>query len=153
MNLEQYSAIAEIIGVLAVILTLIYLSIQIRANTAAVKRESKHTALELANCFAVTLGSSGECSAVFGKGLSEFDTLQDHEKIQFYNLFSMLISMADAVYTDYQLGITTRDEFVRNFKTQAMFLKTPGGTAYWDAFGAHNKGLEKYINEHIFSDA
>ena len=92
MMLEQYAAVAEIAGFLAVIVTLAYLSIQIRANTIAMKSGARKTAVELANSFASILGSSRECSSIFSRGLSEFDRLEDDEKVQFLNLFAMLIA-------------------------------------------------------------
>jgi hypothetical protein len=87
MVLEQYAAVAEIAGVLAIIVTLVYLSKEIRANTTAMKSNARQTALEMGFSFASILGSSRECSSVFSRGLSEFDKLEDDEKVQFFNLF------------------------------------------------------------------
>jgi hypothetical protein len=152
MMLEQYAAVAEIAGFLAVIVTLAYLSIQIRANTIAMKSGARKTAVGLANSFASILGSSRECSSIFSRGLSEFDRLEDDEKVQFLNLFAMLIAQADAAHLNYELGIASLEDFDVSIKTQKRFLKTPGGTAYWKIYGAHRKGFESYINENVFGN-
>ena len=46
MALEQYAYIAEIVGVIVIAVTLIYLAIQTKQNTAAVRASVRHAVLE-----------------------------------------------------------------------------------------------------------
>lgn len=46
MTLEQYAAIAEIIGVVSVLVTLVFLTLQVRQNTRALKATTIQAALQ-----------------------------------------------------------------------------------------------------------
>ena len=45
MTLEQYAYLAEIIGVIAIVVTLIYLAVQTKQNTAAVQSSVRQAML------------------------------------------------------------------------------------------------------------
>ena len=63
-----------------------------------------------------------------------------------------MLGSSDIAHLNYELGTISLEDFEASIKTQKMFLKTPGGTAYWKAHGAHRKAFESYVNEKIFGN-
>ena len=80
MNWEAISAIGEIVGALAVVITLVYLAIQIREQN----RESRAAAIDslsqLWGGLMSDLSASETLSDIYLRGLADFDGLSPSEK-------------------------------------------------------------------------
>ena len=55
MTIQDWGSIGELIAAVATVLTLIYLALQIRANTAAVKAESRRREVDTAAPYATSI--------------------------------------------------------------------------------------------------
>ena len=131
MNWEALGAIAELVGAIAVLATLAYLSIQIRANTSALRAEARRSNAGQNASFAAILGSSKEAASVFRRGLIDPDALDPDEKTQFTGLFAMLTLAAYNAFTEYELGIIDDDWLESSIASMLQMLGTPGGDDYW----------------------
>ena len=152
MTLEQYAAIAEIIGGLAVLLTLIYLVIEIRKSNRLSRAESRRSTMGHSANMAMVIGQSREASEVFYRGLIEHENLSPSEEIQFGFLFSILSGHADLAYTDWALGLSDDDSFKTSIRAFVSLLKTPGGRAYWCRYGPNNSTpFYNYIIDHAYA--
>ena len=66
--LQQYAYIAEMVGVIAIVVTLIYLAIQTKQNTEAVQATTRHTVI--ANDLMVIQAMLDHPDAIFCSGES-----------------------------------------------------------------------------------
>ncbi|GAF93200.1 unnamed protein product, partial [marine sediment metagenome] len=71
MNWDAIGAVGEIVGALAVVITLIFLTIQIRQSTAAVRHSTSRGIQEDANAWRFKIIESEEVSELFRKGLTD----------------------------------------------------------------------------------
>jgi hypothetical protein len=69
VNWEAIGAIGEIIGALAVLITLVYLSIQVRDNTKTVKSEDLHRVTYSFNALNLLVASDEDLANVWFKGV------------------------------------------------------------------------------------
>ena len=83
MNLQSLAHIGEIIGTVVVILSLVYLAVQVRQNTEAQRTENYARALERLAAFQSMLSTGSEISTIFSKGLADSSSLSTQEKIRF----------------------------------------------------------------------
>lgn len=88
MNWEAIGAIGELGGAVAVVVTLFYLTAQIRQSTKATRASSRQALIDTFYDHAWELGKDAELNRIIGVDLSDFDLLSDEEKSRFNNLLS-----------------------------------------------------------------
>jgi hypothetical protein len=83
MNWDAIGAIGEIIGALAVFLTLIYLSMQIRQNTRAVQASAVDSAINQVNHIRDAVFTDPEVTSMFRRGNEDPESLSEEDKIRY----------------------------------------------------------------------
>ena len=83
MSLEQLGVIAEIIGAIAIIATLVYLSRQIKDSARASRSAAVTDATTGMQAFYLELGSNPETSRLFLDGLTKPESLSQEAQFQY----------------------------------------------------------------------
>lgn len=108
MNWDSISAIGEVVGALGVILSLIYLARQIRAQN----RESRTAAIhELNEAFrnAITSFQNPDLAEVFSRGKDDFESLPETERLQFISMVQGILRVwEDAYYQSQERRLNDR---------------------------------------------
>ncbi|MBW2423751.1 MAG: hypothetical protein JRG86_05855 [Deltaproteobacteria bacterium] len=86
MNWDAIGAIAESIGAAAVVASLVYLSLQIRASTRASAVESKLQTTRLLTDVLDSVVEAPELNDLYQRGLANLDSLSKDEYLQFSNI-------------------------------------------------------------------
>ena len=150
MNWEAIGAIAEALGAAGVVVTLVYLASQIRANTAAVRAESRRTSVSQSVPTAAIIGSTKEAVSVFHRGILDPEALDADEQIQFGFLLSTIMAPAGNSFEPYELGIIDLASFEATSHQALALLKTPGGRHFWKRFAAtHPPGFRAYVDREL----
>ena len=135
MNWEAISAIAESIGVIAVLITLIYLAIQVRQNTE-MSRQSilrNQTDRYLNNCYFMA-GNSGIMD-IFMRSMADPDSVTREE---WWRFGSYLYGMFKDYEEMYYFNTSGRQEDYRWESSQRdlrFYLSRPGGRKWWRSQG------------------
>ena len=122
MNWDAVGAIGEVVGAFAVVMTLIYLSVQTRQNTKAVRHASARGVQEDANAWRFRIVESPEVSELFRKGLRDPESLEANDKYR----FRMFL---DALVFHWQHAVESGEPVPA--KNITRVLSQPGGTWYW----------------------
>ena len=85
MNWEALSAIAEAVGTLAVLISLIYLAIQIREQNKESQIAASSALSKGFTDFAGDMAGNSELAAIIVKGNASLDSLNEVEKLQFFS--------------------------------------------------------------------
>ena len=104
MNWEAAGAIAEIIGTFGVVISLIYLGLQIRGQTVEARLAS---GVEMANQMSQVysdMSSSRDVAELWLSGLRDFNALDDPQKVQFSALLSRFMRMMEAMFNQHRQG-------------------------------------------------
>ena len=83
MNWEAISAIGQLIGAIAVLITLIYLAVQMKQNTAAVATSTYESTMTGFNDINVVVASNPEIASIINRGCMNSDKLSETETVQF----------------------------------------------------------------------
>lgn len=83
MSLEQLGIVAQIVGAIAIIITLIYLSIQVKDSARASRAAAVTDATTAMQAFYQELGSNPATSKLFLDGLTKPDTLSQESQYQY----------------------------------------------------------------------
>ena len=83
MQLERLALIAEIIGAVAIVITLLYLSIQIKDSAKASRSAAVTDATTAMQAFYQELGSNSATSKLYLKAMRNPDALSDEDQFQY----------------------------------------------------------------------
>jgi hypothetical protein len=122
LNWEAVGALGEIVGAFAVVLTLVYLSMQTRQNTFAVRHATTRGVTEDANSWRYKIIESPEVAELFRTGLQTPDSLDSNDKYRFRLLL-------DALFAHWQHAFES-GEPIANVNIPRI-LSRPGGAWYW----------------------
>jgi hypothetical protein len=134
MTLSDLGDLGDFLGGIGVIVTLIYLAIQIRRNTYAVRSASLDSAYAAHMEFQRTVWSDSELNKLWFDGLLEKRELSDTERERF--LF-MLISCArlwEGAYFKVNEGSLESKAWVGLNEELAGVFAFPGVQPYWTGF-------------------
>jgi hypothetical protein len=134
MNWDAIGAIGEVLGAIAVFATLIYLAVQIRQNTLAIKGQSIATA---------TLISQGELQAfmntstgdAYHKSLESPESLTTHEITLLDAFNTMFVAGRENDFMQFQLGTMDERIWFRIKGGITAVLGTPWGKHWWNTVG------------------
>ncbi len=145
MNWEAIGAIGEIVGALAVVISLLYLATQIRTQNREARTASAHEILE-AFRGALALLKDRESADIFLRGTSDYDALDDVEKMQYIAIAQNFLRVWEEAYYQY------REQRLQEHVWSAMdayfsqFIGTNGAKRVWELRGF---GFSESFREHI----
>lgn len=136
MNWDAVGAVGEIVGAVAVVLTLIYLALQVRQSANATQAFSIQTASSLDQEFLLALGTSKETAVLWASYLSAPEKLSDEERLQGAYLMASFIRRLENVYIQHRLGALSKEGWqsrqrmfngIANSAGYAAYLSSPPG--------------------------
>lgn len=136
MNWTAVGTIADIAGAVAVLVSVIYLSIQIRQNTVAVKSASASSYSEASSRPSIVLAENGELNEIFWSlllGEKEFTVAQTR---RVYAVFSLYLHAVEQSYDLYLAGSLAEDKWQGRHRQLRWFANLPGFAPYWEDYGA-----------------
>ena len=133
MSIQDWGAIGEIIGALAVVASLIYLAVQIRQNTRQISLSLESSKLaafeqnvESGNRAREALISDPAVAELFLKGLADYRNLPPTDRFRCNMLFRNLLSAIQGGYVRQLTVGGDPDHFEGTKKTLDTLLDNPG---------------------------
>lgn len=126
MNWEAIGAIGEIVGALAVVVTLVYMVIQIRQNTAAVATATYESTMTGFNDINVVVASDPELASLLDRGTQNPDELSAQEVTQFNFLLRCYANQWWKLLKLHERGSLSEDDWSVFAREAAQFLDQPG---------------------------
>ncbi|MEJ2503508.1 MAG: hypothetical protein P8177_09405 [Gemmatimonadota bacterium] len=132
MNWEAIGAVAEAGGAVAVVLSLLYLSVQIRQNTRAVRGSTAHAVTERQQ---VELHWSHEIASIFAKAIETPDQLNSAEAWSLSEWLTAAIVMRQNEFRQYRLGLLDEDSWKQAENVILMVLSLTWARNWWYVLG------------------
>jgi hypothetical protein len=137
VNWDAIGAIGDLVGGMAVVLSLIYVGYQIRQSSRQIELSSRNieasTYLETGNSFSrwQTLIAADELLAdLYLRGLAA-EELSQTEALRFSFLLDTLLIAYENNYHQFQIGAVQRDSLEVNGENLKRILGSPGGSRWW----------------------
>ena len=132
LRLEKIAAIAEIVSSIAIVVTLIYLSIQIQQTNSALLANSRQEIMTAEMGFISTIISNPEVGTNARKPFSE---LSEAESGQIGNVIAGFLRTREYAWTQYKNGIMDRATMDSYMATFVRWIKMGEvETYYWKLF-------------------
>ena len=131
MSLEQLGLIANIVGAIAIVITLVYLAIQVKDNSRSSRSASVTDATTAMQAFYQELGSNPETCKLFLQAVTNPDALSELEKFQYVMLMHSCFLGFQRSFILAREG--TLDVALRDSIGTAMqaINRSPGMHLYW----------------------
>lgn len=131
MNLETMSQLGEFVGGFGVILSLVYLAIQIRSNTNSQRADMTARILDRMAAQQHTYAFDAEASKFFTRAITDPTGLTIDERNQFAWLMTEFLSAMEFLMQQYKAGNVEEQTWLRWSKTIDWWLSFPGIQAFW----------------------
>jgi hypothetical protein len=149
MSVLELAALAEIVGALAVLVTLIFLTVQMRQNTKALTAATFQEISTSMGHTAEVIAAHPDLAELFIKGAADSSELTQAERLRFRFGLLMTFRRFEAVYMQRMFGAVNLDLTQGFERSAASAIKSPGGLEWWaitkpgfsTEFVAHVDGL------------
>jgi hypothetical protein len=138
MTIQDLGSIGELVGGIAVVVSLIYLGIQIRHNTRGLEQNADLMRLSFEESirreaieFRSTIAQQASLSSIWRRGLGAEPDLDAAERVQFELLMANVVAILRAQFDAERRGLTSSQRGVY-FKAVAAM---PGFRRWWDRRG------------------
>ena len=131
MNWDAIGAVAELLGAIGVIASLIYLGVQLRRSTRATQAGSYQQfddSLQATLMEGVTVPA---LDRVARSGMADFDQLNEEDAFRFNFWMGSLIRRYDAAYYQYRSGMLDEGRWQMLRVDLANWLANPGVKQWW----------------------
>lgn len=147
-KLSEWASIAEIIGAFAVVISLVYVGMQVNDNSSAVRSAAANDANAAMQNWYLQIGSDQQTSELFYRALTSEEALSNEEEFQFLMMLhgvflgfqnSYLLAEEGTIDTDLRESITMSISGVRQL---------PGMKRYWrQRRGYLHSGFADWVDE------
>lgn len=131
VDLQDLGNLGEFLGAVGVIVSLIYLSLQIRHNTRAVNASSNHAIDQSFATFLTLMIENPSAAAVFAKGVGSLDALDAEERNVFYSLLSMVFKNFENAFLHYRQNLIDDSQFAAWGIAVGWYVGFPGVNTWW----------------------
>lgn len=137
MNIESLANYADIIGGAAVIVSLIYVGLQIRRNTKSGQSQANQLAHQSLANVSLEAAKNAEFSSLVRKGMVSFDSLSEDEKFRFILLMVTVFRRYENIFYQYKKGFLEKELWEGYRESMLLYLHTYGGQAFWNLRRTH----------------
>ena len=131
MTLGDLGNLGQIVGAIAVVISLVYVAFQIRQNTNAVRAATAQSVHEhFANWYHL-LASDESCAQVVIDGLKDYHSLSEKDKARFVAVFMAFLSYSQNAFIKWRQGLLEPSLWLGWEQLLMNLAGAPGGRAFW----------------------
>ncbi len=134
MPIDQLANYAEVFGGAAVIVSLIYLAFQVRANTREQRHQRRFESFEIQNTIYDFMSGPANLSETFVKAARDYNNLTEAERIRFTNMYLKVFHAFDMIIGMHEDGSITADELARFDRYMIGGFNYPDIRYWWSNF-------------------
>lgn len=131
LTLNQWTNIAEIIGMLAVVISLIFVGLEIRQNTDQAKREAFQSGNDFINELYGMFESQGDTNLLL-RGMEDFGSLSRTEKVIFDKKLVHVTTEFTIISELYNQGLIKDGMYDSYEEMMARLLLSPGVITWYE---------------------
>ena len=151
MTMQDLGGIGEFIGGIAVVITLVYLAVQIRQNTKSVRASTYQAILDSSRSDTELLLVHPHLERVYRVGRRNPEKLNDDERPLFRMLVAQLLLSSESLFLQHQQGAIDSDYWQRRQQTLRGLLSQPGVRQWWAARGTPREYYDPGFRELVDS--
>ena len=155
MDLQDLGSIGEMIGAVAVVVSLIYFAVQIRQNTNAVAANTQQGLMDAVSTIQASLSEHPDLPGLFLKANANPDDLTPEEDVRIDFLAARIFGQYETAFIFYRKQLMEPDLWQPWDNGFAELVRVPALRKYWNEHRQwHSEAFRAHVDQHIFdSDA
>ena len=150
MNWDAVNTIAEVIGAIAVVVTLWYVALQMRQATHQAYADNLQSATNRWLDIQCECMETTESADFFRRALNNYDILTPPEKLRFSALMMKLVASFHAILVLYERNLWDADSFDAVERSLVAMLKSPGAFHWYkEVRFTYPRQLVEHLNRAI----
>jgi hypothetical protein len=152
-KLQKWALTAEILGGIAIVVSLVFVGVQLRESVRATKSATANAATAATSAWYTSIGNSTESSSLFYQYMTNFESLTAEQRYQaVMNLHGVALTSQSAFYL-FQQG-TLDPDLESTIAAPIRAVKhLPGWVYFWDNRGSmFNPEFQRYVEDLMTSD-
>jgi hypothetical protein len=131
MTLEGIYYISQIVAVVGIFASLIFVGLQIRQNTKAIKATSHHAVTDSFNAINTLVLSDPKVARIWRLAMAGSEELNEDERISADFMLLANMRIFETLYYQYKNGTLDKKLFDAELKTLKWAVTMPGVQAWW----------------------
>ena len=131
MTLEVIYYISQIVAVVGIFGSLVFVGLQIRQNTRALKATSHHAVTDSFNAINTLILSDPKVARIWRLAIAGSDELDEDERISADFMLLANMRIFETLYYQYKNGTLDKQLFDAELKTLKWVVGLPGFLAWW----------------------
>jgi hypothetical protein len=132
MTLDQVGSIGEIIGAIGVVISLVYLAMQIRKNTEAERTSTYQAIVSDFGAMNNTMASTPELSHLFVQAMENYHQLSSDEKARISQLFFLCFRSFENMFYQHRKGYLDEEVWTGWKRLMLTYYSRPGFQTWWE---------------------
>jgi hypothetical protein len=146
MSLTDLANIGEFLGAVGVIVSLVYLAVQIRQNTTSQKATATRSAIDSISRLEEMLVQDRSVVEILGVGLREPAKLDEVDQVRLDVFLSSVFARYEAVFLQARSSLVSIELWQSHEARMLELLATTGGRAWW---GRRESTLSLEFRTHV----
>ena len=137
----------EFFGAIGVIVTLLYLSVQIRQNTRATLAESRYSAGQINMGLMASIVNDGEFADIWRRGLAGLDSLSPEDRWRWNHNAYATFDTSEIAFSQWRRKMLSDGDWAKYQVSLANYLTSPGMREYWkETRNAFNPEFQELVD-------
>ena len=132
MTLDQLASIGEFIGGIGVVMSLVYLAIQIRSNTDAERTSTYQSIVSDFGALNNTMASTPELSHLFVQAMEDYHPLSSDEKARISQIFFQCFRYFENMFYQHKKGYLDEEVWIGWKRLMLTYYSRPGFQSWWE---------------------
>jgi len=148
MNWEAIDAISQFVSSIAVVLSVLYLGIQVHRSTRVAKVAAQDTAASAVRDVTNTFMENAEMSRIWGAGLEKIETLSVEDQARFFHAVHQFLKALETIHFHYLNGLMDKQLWLGWQELLRHYISAPGVVEYWKRRDAlFSARFREYVNQ------
>lgn len=147
MSLEQFANLAQIVASVGVVLSLIFVGLQVRQSTAALQRNEHNSTMEQWTAIRMAIATNRDIAELMTAGIAGDRPLDGADQLRLELMLQQNVWAAFHIWDRTQRGVFPKGHFELTAGPRlCTILKSPFGAAWWA--GSKNVGfVPNYVRD------
>lgn len=132
LQLSDWASIAEVVSAIALVISLIYVGVEVHRNTVTQVQVSTQTLVSEANLTYVLIAQDPDLSCIYLQGMADFSGLGSHEKLRFSAFLMQSLRALEELHAQWLEGLVDA-RIWQGFDAQMTeIIQAPGFQQWWE---------------------
>ena len=132
MNWDAISAVSQFVGSIAVVLSVLYLGIQVHRSTRIARVTAQDAAAAAVRDVTNTFMENADMSRIWGAGLEDLKTLSPEDQARFFHATHQFLKALETIHFHHLNGLMD-EQLWRGWQEMLRhYIAAPGMARYWE---------------------